>query len=371
MYSEGLILAKRYKLCKIYGQGSFAQVWLAEDIKTQKTVAVKICHIPTSLDCEQERERFIQHFYDEIALMMHIHSYYVVEILNYGKEQETVAPYSWFYYIVMEKMNSTISNILEQQRKNERKLFTLDEFLRYAINLLIGLRDIHTQGIIHRDIKPSNLFLSSDDIAMIGDLGIAKMRKSSEETQSMFGTVGYAAPELFASEHEATIQSDIFSMGISFYEMLTTRHPCNENGSFYLSRETVQRLLSGQFYSLSDLRPDLPENLVQIIYQMIAINPQERVHSVAEVLKQFQQIRLSILNNYIELSNSYIQSNNPNEAVSVLKKSIALCPEFVKSYNRLGNLYYDYAKYHKAIKYFNKSLSFKKSKYSYNALGKQ
>jgi len=369
MYAKDDIIANRYKLLFPLGQGSYAEVWAALDINTKREVAIKICKSSPMTKDEEEQEKTIQRFCDEIKLMVHVRSKYVVDILDYGKEKEKFPPYNWFYYIIMEKMKQTIAKTLEEKRSHNQGGFNQNQFLKYAIQLLAGLVNLHTQNIIHRDIKPSNLFFDQEDVAKIGDLGIAKLSREENLTHSIFGTIGYAAPELLEQTRSFSIQSDIYSMGISFYEMLALQHPCSDKENFYLSKENIQRIVEGDYTPLTLLRSDIPDNIIRLIYQMIHPDPQERPQSTEELLEKFQDIRFSFVKQYIIQGMDFQNKNNPKQAKLCYLEAMQLYPEYATTYNKLGQLYYEYKKYKRSITYFQQSITFKKNKYTYNNLG--
>ena len=369
MYTKGHAVAGRYVLTEILGRGSFAEVWAAYDRITQKNIAVKICKAALIAEDEKEREKAIRRFCDEIALMKRARSPYVVEILDYGKEKEDIPPYAWYYYIVMERMYLTVADYVKQRREDGKSGLRLEDFFHYARHCLAGLADLHNKGILHRDIKPSNMFFSYDNVLTIGDLGIARLSERTRNTQTMFGTVGYAAAELFVHKDEASIQSDLFSLGIVFYEMLTHRHPCSDKGPFYLSKETIRRLVTADFYPLEQLRPDLPANLLRLIAQMIALQPQKRPDKAEKVMREIKSIARQLAQIHLQHGSECAAHAKIDKAIQLFTKAARLQPDSPEALNRLGLLHYSQGELAKALESFQQALQIGQDKAAYNNRG--
>jgi len=370
MYVKGYVIAHRYILSDVLGRGSFAEVWSAYDQTTHKEIAVKICKAALIADSEEERDKAIHRFCDEIALMKRAKSNYVVEILDYGKEREEVPPHAWYYYIIMEKMYATLADYLEKRRSTNKGGIKLEEFLRYATHILLGLQDLHHKEILHRDIKPSNLFFSYSNILTIGDLGIARLSERSMATHTMFGTVGYAAPELFVHKKEASVQSDLFSVGTVFYEALTLRHPCCEQGSFSLSKEVIRRLVMADFYPLAEIRPDLPEPLIALVNRMIKLNPQERPSSAQAVLQEIQELRQQLIQIHISAGNDFLNQKLYEKAQEAFTQALHVDSENAQVYSNLGLICYLRGNFKEALTQFKLSLQYNpEDKVAYNNRG--
>ncbi len=369
MYIKGYVIDSRYTLVDVLGRGSFAEVWSALDAN-KKEVAIKICKAALIAENDEDREKSIRRFCDEIALMKRAKSKYIVEILDYGKEKEEIPPYSCYYYIVMEKMQATLSGYLDKCRNEKKTGISVEDFLKYAIHLISGLKDLHDKGIIHRDIKPSNIFFSRDDILTIGDLGIARLSERSRATHTMFGTVGYAAPELFVNKKDASIQSDLFSMGIVFYEMLAARHPCSDTGQFYLSKETIRRLITADFYPLAEFRSDLPSSLISLIQSMSALNPDNRPKSCQNILQELQTLRQRLIEICLAQGSEYLQKKNYKQAISIFEKGLSIDAENSQVYSNIGMCYYMLNDFPRASQEFDKALQYdNEDKVVYNNRG--
>lgn len=370
MYVKGFPIANRYILGEVLGRGSFAEVWSAQDKTTQKEVAIKICKSALIAEDDNEREKSIQRFCEEIALMKRAKSKYVVEILDYGKEREDVPPHNWYYYIVMERMKTTLSAYIDYHRTNKLGGMKWEEFLQFAVHFISGINDLHEKGILHRDIKPSNLFFSNENILTIGDLGIARLSERSRATNTMFGTVGYAAPELFVHKKEASAPSDLFSIGVVFYEILALRHPCSDQGSFYLSKEVIRRLITADFYPLEEIRPDVPPELLKLIHRMIAFNPNDRPQTATEVLQTLQQIKQKWVQHYLTAGNEAMTQKNYPKAEVAFQTAVAIESETSITHSNLGLVYYLAGKFVEAKEEFTISLSFHPDdKVAYNNRG--
>lgn len=369
MYTKGEILGKRYKLADILGRGSFAEVWAAYDKEEKKIVAIKICKAALIAKDENEREKALMRFRDEIALMKRVKSPYVLEILDYGKHNEEIPPYTPFYYIVMDRMYSTLADYMKKRREDNKGGMKLAEFFRYATHCLLGMMDLHNKGVLHRDIKPSNLLFSQDNILTIGDLGIARLTEYTRNTQTMFGTVGYAAAELFVHKEKASVQSDLFSLGVSFYEMLAGTHPCSDKGVFYLSKETIRRLIQADFYDLAEIRRDIPKELITLIYDMTKLSPLKRPKTVKEVYDRLVKIQKKIASIYIKEAKKQLKKEKLGNAIKNYIKATHIDPSCIEALKQIGFIYYMQGHHQKALEYFSKTLQWGVDKEAYNNRG--
>ena len=210
MILKGQKISDRYQIIKAIGEGGMANVYLAYDTILDRNVAVKILRGDLAED-----EKFVRRFQREALSASSLSHPNIVEIYDVGKSENN-------YYIVMEYVEG--KNLKELIKK--RGKLTLSEVLDIMLQLTDGISVAHDSYIIHRDIKPQNIMILGNGLIKIMDFGIATAMNAKDLTQtnSVMGSVHYLPPEQ-ASGKGAILQSDIYSMGIVMYELLTGHLP--------------------------------------------------------------------------------------------------------------------------------------------------
>ena len=210
MITKGQKINDRYQIVKTIGEGGMANVYLAYDTILERNVAVKVLRGDLAND-----EKFVRRFQREALSASSLSHPNIVEVYDVGEDNGV-------YYIVMEYIEG---KHLKQLIKKRGKL-TLNEVIDIMLQVTDGIACAHDSYIIHRDIKPQNIMILDSGIVKITDFGIAMALNSTQLTQtnSVMGSVHYLPPEQ-ASGKGSTVQSDIYSMGILMYELLSGKLP--------------------------------------------------------------------------------------------------------------------------------------------------
>ncbi len=288
----GQLLISRYQLAELIGKGSMGRVYLAEDtLLGGVPVAVKF--LAKSLLGERMRGRFAAEA--RLGALLGQRSIHIVRVIDYGVNQED-AP----FYVMEYLQGENLSDMLMVEP------IPFQRFLKLMRQICLGLQTAHEGikvdgelcSIIHRDIKPSNVLVIQDpalgELAKVLDFGIAKFMsdRDSGQTQSFMGTLAYCSPEQIEGK-ELDNRSDIYSLGITMFEMLTTKMPLQaENhsiGSWYKTHHNQKPL------SLDRAAPGLsvPKALEDLIMGCMAKSPSDRPQTVKEILEILQPLEQS------------------------------------------------------------------------------
>lgn len=264
MITKGQIINDRYEIIKSIGEGGMANVYLADDKVLHRKVAIKVLRGDLAND-----EKFIRRFQREAhnaALLSHPN---IVEMYDVGEDNGT-------YYIVMEYVEGrTLKQLLKK-----RGALTVSEVIDIMLQLTDGINYAHDKYIIHRDLKPQNIMISDDGKIKITDFGIAMALNSTQLTQtnSVMGSVHYLPPEQ-ASGKGSTIKSDIYSMGIMLYELLTGKLPFKGDTAV----EIALKHMKDPIPSVRKTNPNISQTLENIVLKSTAKNPKNRYDDVKEM----------------------------------------------------------------------------------------
>lgn len=265
MLSSGQVINGRYEIIKLIGEGGMANVYLAFDPILKRNVAVKILRGDLSND-----EKFVKRFKREAISASSLAHPNIVEIYDVGEENGN-------YFIVMEYVDGvTLKTLIKKRGK-----MILAEALDITKQVASGLECAHASYIIHRDIKPQNIMVLDDGLVKITDFGIAVASNSESLTQtnSVMGSVHYLPPEQ-ANGTGSTVRSDIYSLGIMMFEMLTGKVPFKGETAVEIAIKQLKEPLP----SLSMYRDDIPQSVENIILKACAKNPENRYANVTEML---------------------------------------------------------------------------------------
>ncbi|MBE6149173.1 MAG: Stk1 family PASTA domain-containing Ser/Thr kinase [Firmicutes bacterium] len=264
MITRGDKINDRYQIVKTIGEGGMANVYLAVDTILNRNVAVKVLRGDLADD-----EKFVRRFQREALSASKLSHPNIVEMYDVGED-------NGLYYIVMEYIEGkTLKNLIKK-----RGALTLPEVIDIMIQLTSGLMCAHDSYIIHRDIKPQNVLILEDGRVKITDFGIAMALNSNELTQtnSVMGSVHYLPPEQ-ANGSGSTIKSDIYSLGILMYELITGKLPFKGDNAVEIAIKQMKEPIP----SICKDNAEIPQSIENIILKACAKNPKNRYDSAKEM----------------------------------------------------------------------------------------
>jgi serine/threonine protein kinase len=266
----GEVLGNRYKLIQEVGSGGMAWVYLGEDLLDSRRVAVKMLYPQYSEDMA-----YIQRFVREAKLAMGLDDPHIVRVLNYGADRDV-------HYLVMEYIEGNdLKEILELRGR-----LPYQEALSIASQVTRALSRANARGIVHRDIKPQNLMVTTEGIIKVLDFGIARVRALPSLTQSGFvGSPYYISPEQAMGEN-VDIRSDVYSLGVVLYEMLTDTLPFDASSPW--------SIISQHIASAPPIAPlersEIPSPVVQLVLKALSKSPEDRFQLPEEMLEAVEAI---------------------------------------------------------------------------------
>ena len=269
MLSRGQKINERYEIIKTIGEGGMANVYLANDTILDRKVAIKVLRGDLSND-----EKFIRRFKREALSVSNLSHPNIVEVYDVGEEDGN-------YYIVMEYIDGkTLKQLLQK-----RGALTLTEVIDIMSQLTDGLSHAHEAYIIHRDIKPQNIMIEDNGLVKITDFGIAMAINSTQLTQtnSVMGSVHYLPPEQ-ANGKGSTVKSDIYSLGILMYELLTGSVPFKGDNAVEIALKHMKEKIP----SIRKQNPTIPQSVENIVLKATAKNPKNRYDTVKEMYNDLQ-----------------------------------------------------------------------------------
>lgn len=264
MIEKGQKINDRYEIIKSIGEGGMANVYLAYDTILDRRVAIKVLRGDLSND-----EKFVRRFQREALSASSLSHPNIVEMYDVGED-------NGIYYIVMEYIEGkTLKQLIKK-----RGSLTLSEAIDIMLQLTDGISQAHDSYIIHRDLKPQNILIKEDGLIKITDFGIAMALNSTQLTQtnSVMGSVHYLPPEQ-ASGKGSTIRSDIYSMGILFYELLTGNLPFKGDNAV----EIALKQMRDEIPRIRKKNPAIPQSVENVVLKATAKNPKNRYADVKEM----------------------------------------------------------------------------------------
>lgn len=267
-FAAGTVIAQRYRVVRMLGQGGMATVYLADDRNTGQQVALKVMHDDLADDPE-----FVRRFATEARAAASLDHPNIVSVLDYGS-------YEGIRYIVQEYVEgTTLKDIIRRNGPIDYRLAT-----PLLIQIGLALEHAHRREVIHRDIKPQNIMITKDMVAKVTDFGIARASSTNTITLTggvIMGSVHYFSPEQ-ARGGQVTARSDLYSLGIVFYEMLTARLPFDGESSVAVAIKHLQEVPPAP----STYVPTLPPALDRIVFRSIQKNPDARYQSAREFVDE-------------------------------------------------------------------------------------
>lgn len=265
MSEKGRVLADRYELKELIGQGGMADVYLAYDDILKREVAVKILRSSLTGD-----PIYITRFHREARAAAALCHRNIVEIYDVGEEDD-------LYYIVMEYVRGqTLKELI-----NKRGALHYVEAVDIMKQVVSATALAHSMGIVHRDLKPQNILVTDSGIVKIADFGIASIQSLSQVTQTdtIMGSLHYLAPEIARGE-KATPQSDIYALGVVFYELLRGDVPFNGESPVNIALKHMR----DEIPSVRAYNPAIPQSVENIIIKATAKNINNRYQCADDML---------------------------------------------------------------------------------------
>ncbi|MDO4287674.1 MAG: Stk1 family PASTA domain-containing Ser/Thr kinase [Eubacterium sp.] len=265
------VLNNRYEIIELIGRGGMAYVYKAKDLKLNRFVAVKVLREEYT-----ENEQFIKKFDRESQAAAGLSHPNIVSVYDVGVEDD-------IYYIIMEY----VDGITLKQYLNKKGHLEYKEATRFVIDVANALKCAHEHKIIHRDIKPHNILLTRDLVPKVADFGIARAITSSTVTMTnqTMGSVHYISPEQarggFVDE-----RSDLYSLGIMYYELLTGQLPFDEENTVTIAIKHIQ----DEIVPPKELMPEIPESVNDIVIKLTHKKPDDRYQNMDELISDLEKI---------------------------------------------------------------------------------
>ncbi len=272
MIRSGTLIGDRYEVLEKIGTGGMSDVYKARDQKLNRFVAVKILKQEFS-----ENTSFVSKFRVEAQAAAGLMHPNIVNVYDVGEEEG-------IHYIVMELVEGiTLKKYIEKKVR-----LTTKEAISIAIQVAMGIEAAHNNHIIHRDIKPQNIIISKEGKVKVTDFGIAKAATSNTITSNVMGSVHYTSPEQarggFSDE-----KSDIYSLGITIFEMLTGRVPFNGDTTVSIAIKHIQ----DEMPSMREIVPEIPVSVENIVMKCTQKSPDRRYQCMGDMIKDLKHSLIS------------------------------------------------------------------------------
>lgn len=272
MLAEGMFIADRYEIVEKIGSGGMSDVYKAKDHVLGRFVAIKVLKKEFSEDVN-----FVTKFRTEAQSAARLEHPNIVNIYDVGSEYG-------MYYIVMEHVEGiTLKSYIEKKGRLSYK-----EAVSIAIQVGRGIEAAHNKHIVHRDIKPQNIIISTEGKVKVTDFGIARAANNNTIHADVMGSVHYTSPEQ-ARNGFVDGKSDIYSLGIVMYEMVTGRVPFDGDSTVAIAIQHLQDEMTPP----SAYAPDLPISMEKIILKCTQKNPDRRYESISDLLVDLKKVLIS------------------------------------------------------------------------------
>lgn len=281
MIKLGMLIGDRYEILDKIGTGGMSDVYKAKDQKLNRFVAVKVLKQEFS-----ENKNFVSKFRVEAQAAAGLMHPNIVNVYDVGEEDS-------IHYIVMELVEGiTLKKYIEKKVR-----LTTKEAISIAIQVAMGIEAAHNNHIIHRDIKPQNIIISKEGKVKVTDFGIAKAASSNTITSNVMGSVHYTSPEQ-ARGGFSDAKSDIYSMGITFFEMLTGRVPFNGDTTVAIAIKHIQ----DDMPSPREFVSEIPISVEKIILKCTQKSPDRRYQSMEEVIRDLKRSLINPDEDFVQLN---------------------------------------------------------------------
>ncbi len=294
MLNAGDFLQNRYEIINCIGSGGMADVFRARDHKLNRFVAIKVLKAELRSDKE-----FVSKFRVEAQAAAGLAHPNIVNVYDVGDENGV-------YFIVMELVEGiTLKTYILSKGK-----LSVREATGISLQVASGLEAAHNNGIIHRDVKPQNIIISTDGTAKVADFGIARAASADTINSNVMGSVHYSAPEQSRGGF-SDAKSDIYSLGITMYEMLTGRVPFDGDSTV----EVALKHLQEEIISPREYLPDLPRAIEQIILKCTQKSPDRRYQSMSLLIRDLKESLVNPNGDFVRIA-----SENPKGATHMYSK---------------------------------------------------
>ena len=281
MLKTGMIIAERYEIVLKIGTGGMADVYKAKDHKLNRFVAVKVLKPEF-----REDKTFIRKFKSEAQAAAGLTHPNIVNVFDVGDDEGV-------YYIVME----LIEGITLKEYISKKGKLSIKEATSIAIQVSMGLEAAHSHGIVHRDVKPQNIIISTDGKVKVTDFGIARAASSNTISSNVMGSVHYSSPEQVRGGYSDE-KSDIYSLGITIYEMVTGRVPFEGDTTVAIAIKHLQE----EMVPPSIYTPELPYSLEQIILKCTQKSVDRRYGNMEEVIADLKHSLIDPQGDFVKLA---------------------------------------------------------------------
>lgn len=264
----GKTIGGRYKIDTLLGQGGMSAVYRATDPNLRRLVAIKLIHTHLSVNPD-----FVHRFKEEAAAVARLRHPNIVQVHDFNIDDDT-------YYMVMEYLIGETLQARLKRLNNENRRMPYDEVILYCQQLCQAVGYAHNHELIHRDIKPANVMLDVNGQAILMDFGIVKIIGGEYHTATgaTIGTAMYMSPEQIRSER-ADERSDIYSLGVTLYEMLSGRTPYKADSVLTL----IMKVLNDPLPDLAEIRAGIPDSLLAVVNKALEKDKQDRFQTMDEM----------------------------------------------------------------------------------------
>ncbi len=302
MVKIGMMIGDRYEILEKIGTGGMSDVYKAKCHKLNRFVAVKVLKQEFS-----ENENFVSKFQIEAQAAAGLMHSNIVNVYDVGEE-------NGIYYIVMELVEGiTLKKYIEK-----KQILTYKEAVSIAIQIGMGIEAAHNHNIIHRDIKPQNIIISKDGKVKVTDFGIAKAATSNTITSNVMGSVHYTSPEQARGGY-SDAKSDIYSLGITLFEMLTGRVPFNGETTVAIAIKHIQEEIT----PVREIVPDVPVSVECIVLKCCQKSPDRRYQNIPELVADLKQALMNPEADFVVTQDPDIEGGTrkiTNEELSQIKR---------------------------------------------------
>lgn len=281
MIKIGMVIGDRYEILEKIGTGGMSDVYKAKDHKLNRLVAVKVLKQEFS-----ENANFVSKFRIEAQAAAGLAHPNIVNVYDVGEEEG-------IYYIVMELVEGiTLKKYIEKKSR-----LSVKEAVSIGIQVSMGIEAAHNNHIIHRDIKPQNIIISKEGKVKVTDFGIAKAATSNTITSNVMGSVHYTSPEQARGGYSDE-KSDIYSLGVTMFEMLTGRVPFNGETTVAIAIKHIQE----EMPSPRDYVPGIPVSVERIVFKCCQKSPDRRYQSMGDLIVDLKRSLMTPDEDFVEVA---------------------------------------------------------------------